>query len=727
MRQIAKRVIACILVFSLFPILGGCRKNSKKATFDSGAYSSNTFSIPKKEGYEATLRSVLKDGEDTCISVVYTQYDQDDYIINQVTDIFTVDDKAQTKYTLEVMGNQPPCVVLKNAYVYLGYKNSDLEKSDGDQSNLQISAVFLDKKTGDLIRAIDTDFQPWYVTEISDGFVIVGNSTLSRYTTEGTLVKTIKLDFPCYIDNNGFFEDNGKYYIVEERDLGELYYHEVNFETGDCPVITSSQEIGVLGLEVQSKYFFNPDGEYKVDLPNMKVDCLADWNCIDFCPPKKSLFTPSHKYQLDDERFAISYEYRDNTGEVLLFKYDPTIDRSNIESIKIGGYGVYDDPILQWVVYEFNVTSKQYRVVLEDYGARFDAYTAEERRKGTLALTTYFNEGNTPDIFYGSRFDYEYMGRNGMVIDMASYMKADGSLNSSMTDTSYELMYDGSGACYQLFSGYLLYGYSVQEYVLNEVEDTSVFNLNQYAQNLDIPCSYSAASDIVDTAIRYNFADLWGAYDGVKKITHEELVELVTMALTTAVPPSHVPYASKKDVADGVVLMSNATIVGSIEETKKSDDPFEYVGYPSIHGSVHLANPQCCLAISTTAKHPDACWEVLSMLLSEDVQKQSILAGHIPVTRQAIDSLTEISMHPDQVTDEVLESYAHNRKPVSQETVDVYLQTISKADTVATYDYGIFDIIYDEVNSYYSQNRTPEQIADTLEERLTLYMQENYQ
>ena len=55
------------------------------------------------------------------------------------------------------------------------------------------------------------------------------------------------------------------------------------------------------------------------------------------------------------------------------------------------------------------------------------------------------------------------------------------------------------------------------------------------------------------------------------------------------------------------------------------------------------------------------------------------------------------------------------------------MRTISKADTVATYDYGIFDIIYDEINSYYTQNRSPEQIADTLDERLTLYMQENYQ
>lgn len=722
MRQIAKRVIACILVFSLFPILGGCRKNSKKATFDSGAYSSNTFSIPKKEGYEATLRSVLKDGEDTCISVVYTQYDQDDYIINQVTDIFTVDDKAQTKYTLEVMGNQPPCVVLKNAYVYLGYKNSDLEKSDGDQSNLQMSAVFLDKKTGDLIRAIDTDFQPWYVTEISDGFVVVGNSTLSRYTTEGTLVKTIKLDFPCYIDNNGFFEDNGKYYIVEERDLGELYYHEVNFETGECPAIATSESMGAIGASISGKYFFNPDGEYRVNLASMVVECIAEWNNIDIRPPKTNLDTPSQLYALDDDRFAKSYEYRDGTAEVLIFKYDSTVDRSKVQMIKIGGYGVYNDPVLQWAVYSFNTSNKDYRVILEDYSGRFEGYLPEERRKATLELTQYFNQGNTPDIFYGTRFDYAYMGRNGMVEDLSGYMNDQ--YASQLTDSAKRLLYDGNENCFQLFSGYMMYGYEMLKSDLNEVQDTSIQSLFEYSAKKGIPCSTTSAADLVDTAIRYNFADLWGAYDGNRKISHDELVELVKSVLS--LPIEGKPITNSEDLVNGRVLMCDSIVSCTMAEDYLKDE-FEFIGYPSIHGTVHLAIPQSCLAISTTAKNKDKCWEMLAMLLSEDAQKQAIITGYIPITQHAIDMFCEASSHPESVTDEVLKSVLGKQEAVSQDKIDAFRKTVDMADTVATYDYGIFDIIYDEVNSYYSQNRTPEQIADTLEERLTLYMQENYQ
>ena len=197
-------------------------------------------------------------------------------------------------------------------------------------------------------------------------------------------------------------------------------------------------------------------------------------------------------------------------------------------------------------------------MILEDYGQRFDAYLPEERRRATLALTQYFNEGNTPDIFYGTRFDYAYMGRNGMVIDMSSYMKANENTLPIMTEAANRLMIDGNGACYQVFSGYIMYGYSVQESVLKEVQDTSIFSLYQYAKENEILYSATASSDIVDTTIRYNFADLWGIYDGERKITQEEITQLISIVL--ALPISKTPYISEEDVSNGKALMCNTTV-----------------------------------------------------------------------------------------------------------------------------------------------------------------------
>lgn len=89
------------------------------------------------------------------------------------------------------------------------------------------------------------------------------------------------------------------------------------------------------------------------------------------------------------------------------------MNSNNDKTIKIGGFGVYDDLMLQRVVYEFNTSNTDYRVVMEDYSQRFDGGgNLDDTVKGKLNLMKYFNEGNSPDIFYGTQFDYEYMGRN---------------------------------------------------------------------------------------------------------------------------------------------------------------------------------------------------------------------------------------------------------------------------------------------------------------------------
>ena len=710
-----KRILAAALLLSMAVSISACKKKKKakdNGAFASGSYDCVSLSIPQREDYdEHHFISMIPDGDNTCVCVELVKYDKEnDYaVLDMHTEIYAMDkETGNAVKTLTVGEDERLCAATDDYYIFLFGRE----------------VIFRSKDSFETVKTISLEFDPYSLVPISDGFVVAGTKTLSRFDKDGNLLKSMETGFPLYIDADSFFEDNGRFYAIEEEDMGRYVYHEVDFETGKCPALARSADIGIYGSP-QGKFFFNPNGEYRVDLANMRVELLADYNCIDIRPPKYDVSTPAKYLKIDDDRFAVTYEYRDNTTEVLLCSYDPSIDRSDMTLIKIGGFGIYDDAILKWVVYEFNTSQDEYRVVLEEYGDRFEGMTPDERRKATLNLTQYFNEGNAPDIYYGTRFDYAYMGRNGMVIDMSKYMKEDGL--SGLTEAGKRLMVDGSGACYQLFAGYTMLGSYIEQSVRSSVSDTSVFSLYQYAKENDIPYSPSAASDVVDTAIRYNFADLWGAYDGNRKITQQELTELVSIA--TSLPVSQFGGGSAEDVRNGRCLMYNGTVWCSIYESDidSGNENFTFIGYPSVSGSVHLAVPTCCLAISTTADDPDACWEVLSMLLSEEAQKQTMLDGRIPVTKNMLDTFCECCLHPDSISDDVLKIHFEKQKPVSQERVDSFLELISSADTVQTLDWGVFDIIYDEVNTYYSQNRSPEQIAESLETRLTLYMQENYQ
>ena len=55
-----------------------------------------------------------------------------------------------------------------------------------------------------------------------------------------------------------------------------------------------------------------------------------------------------------------------------------------------------------------------------------------------------------------------------------------------------------------------------------------------------------------------------------------------------------------------------------------------------------------------------------------------------------------------------------------------YLEMIGSVDSRATYDWGLYSIIWEEINSYDLAGKTPEQIAESLQSRLDLYAAENY-
>ena len=132
------------------------------------------------------------------------------------------------------------------------------------------------------------------------------------------------------------------------------------------------------------------------------------------------------------------------------------------------------------------------------------------------------------------------------------------------------------------------------------------------------------------------------------------------------------------------------------------------------------------MAISSSAKNKDKCWEVVSKLFSEVVQNQAVVSQYVPVTEKAMSILCDSILAPKESPLESWRELFGNRVLGNQAILDKYLENIGTADTIAVYDWGLFSIITDEVNSFYSQNRTPAQIAETLDKRLTIYMQENY-
>ena len=716
--MINRKFISIILVLSVLLFASSCLRRDGEANLHENpgyGYSCQFFEVPEKPGYEVFRTNILMDGEDYCIASAYRKTDVKSDAMEFITDIYTVNSKCEITYTLELYGLQMPQAIYGNEYVYIGYDTEDLNASQqlGPKDELKTTIVFLDKKLGDLTHTLEPDFQVANFVPLDDGYVLTGTHTIARYRNNTLEKKITEKDITFAISEPSFFHDQGHYYAVEMRDGFETVYHEVNFDTGKLTQVARQSEIGSADFYM-GPYIFNNQGESRINLPTMEVQTLAKYNEINVRPPKKT-FISNEKIALDDTHFAIKYSYLDGSTEILLFSYDSTINYSKRETIVIGGFGSGGSVALDWAIYRFNTQQDEYRAVFEDYSSEFGWYTPEDAQNQTLRMMKYFNEGHAPDIFVGVDFDFGYMGRNNMLVDMRPYIEQDNMFSIEQLSPSIYNILNANEACYSIFPSYYINGYFGMKDVW-DTSDVSIFDLQKKAQECEAIPYHRMAADITFEALVYNFGALWESYESRPEALRADIHALLETAVEMGEIEPRVQLP--EEFRSGTALLVSWAVTGLnsyVEITKEVDVRTSFIGFPSLNGSVHMISPSGQVAISNAAKHPDVCWEIIREMFSDETQQALAEYGQFSVNDAVL----------KEQCDKALQKFGSDKEREEWIITD-FFEAVNDIDTVATYDWGVINIITDEVNSYYSQNRSIEQLTDTLINRLNLYYEENY-
>ncbi len=161
-------------------------------------------------------------------------------------------------------------------------------------------------------------------------------------------------------------------------------------------------------------------------------------------------------------------------------------------------------------------------------------------------------------------------------------------------------------------------------------------------------------------------------------------------------------------------------------EERNAHDRITYVGFPSLEGSVHLIHPKGLVGISSSTKFPEQCWDFIRELIMPETQKKAVMTHSVPVNSDVFELMCRCASNPDSVSDEDMKRFVKGHTAVTQEVIEDYTEIVNSVDTICAIDWGAYNIISEEISSYYTQKRTVKQIAETLDARLTLYVQENY-
>jgi len=69
--------------------------------------------------------------------------------------------------------------------------------------------------------------------------------------------------------------------------------------------------------------------------------------------------------------------------------------------------------------------------------------------------------------------------------------------------------------------------------------------------------------------------------------------------------------------------------------------------------------------------------------------------------------------------------YLSGEEEISTSSAEYFYRSIESVDTVMYHDWGVVNIIKEEVSTYYSLDKPINEIAETLYSRLNLYLAEN--
>lgn len=712
MKKVFSRLISVLLIICCFFSVSSC---AKKTRYEGRyAYTTSEFTIPEIDDCYSEIVdiSVKEDNKYVLVNYVAQEVDvESDLVLYTLNEIGEIVDSFSVAYegfeTNSIVGN-----LIGDCYGFVTPRG-------------KLRLVNLED--GSLEDSIDiSNDNSFAVEETEDGFIVLSSGYLIRYFSDESEPIVVESDalYGCYGDAP-LFESNGNYYVISYAD-GGLFYYQIDFDKHSLIQLENAYSMTDAIYDVYGEYIHNYNGIYRVDLENKYLNIIALWSDLNIRPENKALSNSEYKMQ-DDNHFAKVYTYLDDTKEIIFFTYDSTIDYSNCKLITIGGYGLYNDLALSWAIYNYNMSQSDYRVVCDDYSVRFPYSTGVEAQAQYAALLQYFEEGNSPDIFYGSMFDYENFGKQGIVIDLKDYYENDFS-NSNLVvlnNISNENMYS-------VFSGYMLTGYWANSDLIPET-DISYVDLHEYSENTGIlPFMPISSANIADFIIRYKLSSFVSDNNN-HVLSIEELTEIIEFSIEYGLSYESAPnFGTLQDVCNKQILTYSgyvSDIYTFADGARNYDNELSFIGYPSIDSSAHVIYPSGLVAVSSSSMYQDECWNFIKCLFDEDVQRVLAVNRIIPVNMNILEEFVSYCVNPDsvQISSVDYSSYTCFYDYTVDECIaENYMNSIRTADTVLSYDWGIYNIICDEVNSYYLMGKDPEEIAVSLQSRLDVYVNENY-
>ena len=407
---------------------------------------------------------------------------------------------------------------------------------------------------------------------------------------------------------------------------------------------------------------------------------------------------------------------------------DTTVHEPTSVTLAVFGDGYYD---IENAALNFNHSGKfpEYKVVVEDYCEGNNINYARTR------LNTELGAGNGPDMiaFIGGNIQFEsiigithmsYMARD-FLVDMTEYIESDGQITRDDI-----LFYDALstyGGIYMIGDSFCIdsakvltetfgerTGWTIQEYLDTEASlapwQSMCYYMNDHFFLENVAGRYSReAIDWENGTCDFNNQEFVSILEAAYRVKDDNTEEFETRESFTS---------AWQRIGAGQLMMSFSYIdepTAMKRDEVYAGKPLTFIGWPTVDGNcgsdIEIHN---AVGIVSNSRHKDVCWEFVKYMLV-NANADPATAMNMPLYKPALDRMVRKCRGVDD---------SQGIKLTNQNEVDKFYDFLDVPENIAVYDETVVDIIIEEAEEYFAGNRTAEDAAARVQERVSLYVAE---
>ena len=417
----------------------------------------------------------------------------------------------------------------------------------------------------------------------------------------------------------------------------------------------------------------------------------------------------------------------------LYSKVDPS-EVKDKETITLGSMWGIDDNIRTAAI-KFNKENDKYRIEFKDYSEGTDWEDVENK------VNAEFAAGNIPDIMDLNGLSYEQYAEKGIFEDLTPYYEKDDAVSVDDILPSVRKAMEIDGKLYYVSPSFSMYsliaakkdvgdrtGWTFEEMkeLLEEKGDGVrpfwTENKTEILQGL----MYTSINDYIDWSTgkcNFDSDDFKSLLEIAGKGTDEE-----TDYSEDAPSQPELIKAGKVLFADGWMDIENVEVYH-----KMYNGDITFIGYPCEDKQGSYFNFDSMYGIYSKSKYKEGAWEFIKTLMTKDYQATGYHIFNTPTNKDAFENYMKAKTTTTKYTDEYGCKSPTQRGndfevtigPLSKEEEQLYRDLVNNTVKVAGSNTAISDIIIEEAKNYFGGQKSVDETAQIIQNRVTTYVNEN--